>query len=194
MSDKTYHHGNLREALIEAGIELINREGAKQLSLRAVAAHCNVSHAAPYSHFKGKKELLEAMQQHVASRFTALFENILQANDRNNPGIIDELGVAYISFFIDNPQYFSFLFSRGSMKIDLSLRGGGKESFPAFQIFKDTATHIYQSLGLPQAQIQNIIIVKWSVVHGLASIATMEGVYYDKDWKSQIRELLCLES
>ena len=58
----SYHHGNLRQALIEAGIKIINESGEENLSLRKVAALCNVSHAAPYAHFKDKDELLEAIK------------------------------------------------------------------------------------------------------------------------------------
>ena len=50
----SYHHGNLRQALIDAGIKIINESGEESLSLRKVAAECNVSHAAPYAHFNSK--------------------------------------------------------------------------------------------------------------------------------------------
>ena len=54
----SYHHGNLREALIDAGIKIINENGEENLSLRKVAAACDVSHAAPYAHFRDKEELI----------------------------------------------------------------------------------------------------------------------------------------
>ena len=60
---QTYHHKDLRNALIEKGIEIVNIEGMQAFSLRKVATACGVSHAAPYSHFQNKEELLEAMQQ-----------------------------------------------------------------------------------------------------------------------------------
>ena len=72
----SYHHGNLRQALIEAGIKIINESGEENLSLRKVAALCNVSHAAPYAHFKDKDELLEAIKSSVTDRFIALLGNM----------------------------------------------------------------------------------------------------------------------
>ena len=54
MKSKSYHHGDLRNALIETGIELINEYGEEKLSLRKVATKCGVSNAAPYAHFKNK--------------------------------------------------------------------------------------------------------------------------------------------
>ena len=192
--NKSYHHGNLRIALIEAGIEIINKDGLNQLSLRKTASLCNVSHAAPYSHFNNKEELLEAMQNHVASRFTALFEDIIENSDKACPDVIKKMGAAYISFFIDNPKYFNFLFFKGNMKINLSIKESEKDSFSAFQIFKETAIKIFKNLGMSEEQIQNLIIINWAIVHGIASIATMKGVTYDKDWKAKIEELLCLEN
>ena len=65
----SYHHGNLRQALIDAGIKIINENGEENLSLRKVAAACGVSHAAPYAHFKDKDELIEAIKDNVTEKF-----------------------------------------------------------------------------------------------------------------------------
>ena len=59
MSNNSYHHGNLKNALIEAGIEMVNEGGTASLSLRKVAAKCGVSNAAPYAHFAGKEEMTQ---------------------------------------------------------------------------------------------------------------------------------------
>ena len=74
MSD-TYHHGNLRQALIEAGIGIINESGEDGLSLRKAAMACNVSHAAPYAHFKDKDELIEAIKSSVTEQFMKELED-----------------------------------------------------------------------------------------------------------------------
>jgi len=189
-----YHHGNLRISLIEAGIKLINKEGLNQLSLRKVAALCNVSHAAPYSHFKSKEELVCAMQEHVAGRFTQIFNDILSNNDKNNPSILGKIGEAYVLFFLDNPQYFDFLFFKGDPKINLKVSDSKKDSFPAFQIFKDTAVRIFKQFGMTEEKIQDEIISKWAFVHGFTSIATLKSVTYDKDWKDKIKEFLCVDN
>ena len=68
MSD-SYHHGNLRQALIDAGVRIINESGEENLSLRQVALRCKVSHAAPYAHFKDKEELVEAIKTSVTEQF-----------------------------------------------------------------------------------------------------------------------------
>ena len=66
---QTYHHKDLRNALIETGIQIVNTEGVNAFSLRKVAAACGVSHAAPYSHFQNKEELLEAMQLIMSQKY-----------------------------------------------------------------------------------------------------------------------------
>ena len=72
---QTYHHKNLRNALIETGIQLVSTEGVNAFSLRKVAAACGVSHAAPYSHFQNKEELLEAMD-HNFEGYDAIFRMV----------------------------------------------------------------------------------------------------------------------
>ena len=62
---KSYHHGNLREELIKKGIEMINEVGEEKLSLRRIAKMCGVSNAAPYTYFKKKSDLLEAMSDYI---------------------------------------------------------------------------------------------------------------------------------
>ena len=73
MDNKPYHHGNLRSALVEAGLELISMEGEETLSLRKAALKCGVSNAAPYSHFNNKDEFIAAIQQHImVNSFTTI--------------------------------------------------------------------------------------------------------------------------
>ena len=66
----TYHHGNLKEELIKAGIEMITKEGVDKLSIRMAAITCNVSHNAPYNYFKNKKEYLKAIKQYIEQKFS----------------------------------------------------------------------------------------------------------------------------
>lgn len=117
---KSYHHRDLKNALIEKGIELVNREGVNSFSLRKVAADCGVSHAAPYSHFQSKEELLNAMQQHITDRFSELLEHTIKKYEHETD-LLKHMGIAYVSFFIENPSYFSFLYLQSNMKIDLTL-------------------------------------------------------------------------
>ena len=87
MSDN-YHHGNLRRALIDAGVRIINEEGEDKLSLRKVAAACEVSHAAPYAHFKDKEELLAAIKSDVTERFMGELEKDIEKAESAEKAIL----------------------------------------------------------------------------------------------------------
>ena len=83
----SYHHGNLRQALIDAGIKLINENGEENLSLRKVAAACDVSHAAPYAHFKDKEELIDAIKENVTDlmRISRTRKNLSMRSRKMSP-------------------------------------------------------------------------------------------------------------
>lgn len=191
MSEKPYHHGNLRNSLIEAGIELINDKGEDGLSLRKVAAFCGVSHSAPYSHFKNKDELLQGMQNHVTKLFMrALESSIENYSQTKDPEILIQIGKAYVLFFIHQPHYFNFLFYHSSMSINLAMDDDCKDNFPPFELLRQYSFRIFKNLGMDDETIKDSIISMWSTVHGLASIATMKNVHYDKSWESKIEDLI----
>ena len=99
--DKThsYHHGNLRNELIERAIAIVNDEGEQALSIRKVAGACGVSYAAPYAHFKNKEQLLSACREYVSKQFADFLANSIAGKDITNPETLNILGNAYIEFF-----------------------------------------------------------------------------------------------
>ena len=190
MTDNAYHHGDLRNCLIKAGIELINQVGEQQFSLRKVCAQCSVSQAAPYSHFKNKEDLLKAMQDHVIGQFMGVLESaIASCPDQNDPNVIIQMGRSYVLFFIENPQYFQFLFSHSNMQINLSIDESGDNNFPPLELLKTVAVPI---LGkqLSKEKMEDTIISLWATVHGLASIATMKNIHYEKRWEDKITDII----
>lgn len=189
MEKKSYHHNDLRNALIEKGIEFVNTEGFSQFSLRKVALACGVSHAAPYSHFQSKEALLDTMQSHVTSQFTAMLEETISAHP-NEPVILEYLGKAYVQFFVENPHYFSFLFQRSTMQIDLSLQSKDAENYQPFEIYKKIVLSLLKKTALPKEKYKDAIIVIWAFIHGIASLATMKNVTYDEDWDEKISDFM----
>lgn len=189
MENRPYHHGNLRNALIGAGLELINTEGEENLSLRKAALKCGVSNAAPYAHFNSKDEFIAAIQQHIMDLFTSTLEQTVEMYT-DTPNILLMLGTAYVKFFYKNPLYFDFLFSRKNIQINLSLDCAGEKEIPPLKILKQIATQTFRKIDMPESVIQNIIIAMWALVHGLSAIATMPNVEYDKDWETRIEEII----
>jgi len=190
MSSKPYHHGNLKEALIEAGIELINQEGLDKLSLRKVASLCGVSQAAPYTHFQSKEDLLQAMRDYVLAQFMEVLEKSISVYGQKDERALIEMGKSYVMFFIDNPQYFNFIFSEHCMQVHLSIETEETDNFPPFKLMKDTAIPILATKGISNEKIEDAIISLWATVHGLASIATMKNVHYDKDWGKKVEDII----
>ena len=189
MENRPYHHGNLRNALIGAGLELINTEGEENLSLRKVALKCGVSNAAPYAHFNSKDEFIAAIQQHIMDLFTSTLEQTVEMY-ADTPNILLMLGTAYVKFFYKNPLYFDFLFSRKNIQINLSLDCAGEKEIPPLKILKQIATQTFRKIDMPESVMQNKIIAMWALVHGLSAIATMPNVEYDKDWETRIEEII----
>lgn len=189
--DKPYHHGNLKNELLEAGIDLINKEGENNFSLRKVAARCGVSHAAPYSHFQNKEDLLKEMQAYVTAQFMEALEHTVRAGSSpDDPELLIQIGKTYVLFFLHHPQYFSFLFSQPCMEIDLSMNGDGENDFPPFRLFRDVAQRALTKMGLPANKISDAVISMWASVHGLSSIVTMKYVRYDQNWEEKIEDII----
>lgn len=157
--------------------------------MRKVAAACGVSHAAPYSHFQNKEELLEAMQLFITDKFSKLLESTIQEN-KNIAEILKAMGITYVSFFVENPAYFQFLYSQSNIKIDLSLSISDKENYKPYIIYKDVVNKLLEQVHYPLEQRNDIIITIWAFIHGITSLATMNNVYYNNNWKLKVIDFM----
>ncbi len=186
---KSYHHGDLRNILIEKGIEYINKEGEEKFSLRKVASECGVSSAAPYTHFKDKNELLDAMSGHIINLLTVNLEKTAEKY-RGREDMLAMLGKSYVMFFYNTPQYYSFIFSRKNIEVDLSLKVDDKDMNRPLSILKKEAVEAFGKAGFSEKVIQNKIIAMWALVQGLTSIAVMPNVKYEENWEEKIEEII----
>lgn len=176
---KPYHHGDLRNKLIETGIMLVSEEGMNNFSLRKVAARCGVSHGAPYAHFENMEALQKAMGEHVTERFLDKLHRAVQTETSSRTAIT-ALGVAYINFFSDNPHYFNFLFYYSGISIDLDHETC--ESYPPFAYFREISFAMLNEMGVPEEQRTANMLALWSMVHGMASLLTNQAVHYSGNW------------
>lgn len=187
---QSYHHGNLRQELIKAGITMVQQVGIEKLSLRKLASLCGVSEAAPYSHFANKDELLAAMQDYVIQQLMERFEKAVECTENpDSPDAILNMGKAYVLFFMENPEYYSFLFMQQCIPIDLSVPDA-KESFPPFQYYKDKVFQVYRKAGLDEERIKYGMIAMWAKVHGIAAITSMKCVTKDFAWEDVLEKIL----
>lgn len=190
-SNLPYHRKDLKNLLIEKGIEIVNTDGIQSFSLRKAAAACKVSHAAPYSHFHNKEELLNAMQLHITERFSQKLKAAIEENE-NPSDLLKNLGTAYVSFFIDNPAYFQFLYSKSNIKVDLTLSTSDAENYKPYILYKNCVLSLLNQKKYPQEKQNDILITIWSFIHGLTALATMKNVQYNENWKEKINDFMNL--
>ena len=186
-----YHREGLKNLLIEKGIEIVNTDGVQSFSLRKAAAACKVSHAAPYSHFHNKEELLNAMQLHITDRFSKTLETAI-AENKKPAALLKKLGIAYVSFFIDNPAYFQFLYSKSDIKVDLTLSIPDEENYKPYILYKNSILSLLKQTKVPKKKQNDILITIWAFIHGLTALAAMKNVHYDKNWKEKITDFMDL--
>ena len=186
-----YHREGLKNLLIEKGIEIVNTDGVQSFSLRKAAAACKVSHAAPYSHFHNKEELLNAMQLYITERFSKTLETAV-AENKKPAALLKKLGIAYVSFFIDNPAYFQFLYSSSDIKVDLTLSIPDEENYKPYILYKNSILSLLKQAKVPKKKQNDILITIWAFIHGLTALAAMKNVLYDKNWKEKITDFMDL--
>ena len=190
-SKKSYHHGNLREELIEKGIEMINEVGEEKLSLRRIAKMCGVSNAAPYTYFKKKSDLLEAMSDYIW-KILAMELAKTRKKYENSEDLLVKLGKTYVMFFCENHKYYYFIISRSNTKMDLLSEFSKIENSnqSAFNILKSEATKVLQKADVPNQAMQDKIIAMWALVQGLVTIMIMNDITYSEIWEEKIEEII----
>lgn len=164
-----YHHGNLKEALIRAALELIAEKGPAGFTFAEAARWAGVSPAAPYRHFRDRDELLAD----VARRGFELFETALAKswdNGRPDPlAAFDRLGKAYLTFARSEPAYYSAMFEAGvSLESDPSLRQASERAFGVLRNATEKLIDIMPEKGRPPALMMSLHI--WALSHGVASL------------------------
>lgn len=191
-----YHHGNLKQELIDTGIRIFNSEGEQGLSLRKVAAACGVSHAAPYAHFKDKEDLLEAMKKNVTEKFTEYLSGVVSAVDGDFEDLIErkivELGKGYVRFFLENPEYFNFIFYGQKISVHLGANDDYSEDYGPYRMFRELFEQYIESKlpGISDLEKETRLIKAWIVVHGLSSVVCMENVEVGRPWEEFIQALI----
>ena len=162
MSTSTYHHGDLRAALLRAAGEILETEGFGALTLREVARRTGVSHNAPYRHFPDRDSLLAAL----AAQGYAAFAESLQQRPRS------EMGEAYVQFALEQPQRFRLMFG-GTLQV------GDRRVYEAL---KDS----FADLG---EGAEHAAAAAWALVHGLSHLL-LDGHFAGRDRTRFVREVL----
>ncbi|MFD1795401.1 TetR/AcrR family transcriptional regulator [Paracoccus aurantiacus] len=110
---RPYHHGNLREALVEAAVALIEESGPQGFTLAEAARRAGVSAAAPYRHFKGRDDLLEEIAKRGFEEFGSAMWDAWDDGLPNPLAAFSRLGQCYLDFARERPAYYIAMFESG---------------------------------------------------------------------------------
>src|SRR4051812_26605916 len=167
-----YHHGDLRQALINEALRIIRKHGVEAVTLRAVAGALGVSRTALYRHFTDKRALLETV---ACEGFRMLREATVTAWERGGRDAagFKAMGVAYVQFAVDNPEHYRVMFGSALERSKGPVRDPelAKEGGAAFQALVDALIDQQRHGLIRQDDPLQLAQFIWSLVHGVAMLA-----------------------
>jgi len=189
MEKDKYHHGDLKQALIESGMKILKEEGVNALTLRSAARAAGVSHSAPYSHFADKQALLAAIS---TMGFNDLYGRITTTvmEFRNSPReLLTETGWTYIQFAVSEPNCFKLMFS-GILEDEHSYPEFMAAVQKTYQKLVDVVEICQEGKVLRSGPQEENAIAVWSLVHGFVSLYLEQQLPGRVLEKYQLKKLL----
>jgi len=164
-----YHHGNLREALIAAALELIAAKGPLGFTFAEAARSAGVSQAAPYRHFRDRDELMADVAKRGFERFEARLEHAWGKGLPEPVTSFLRLGKAYLAFAREEPAYYAAMFEAGiPLDGNPELQQLGDRAFAVLRTASDAVCARLPKESRPPALMMALHI--WSLSHGIASL------------------------
>jgi AcrR family transcriptional regulator len=155
---QTYHHGDLRAALVRAALELLEESGESELSLRATARRAGVSPSAPYRHYADREALVSAV---AAVGYMELLQRLAAVHPApGTPQEIGDIAVEYVHFALDRPALFRAMFGE-------SCDDDNAERVAAVAAISQYVLAIAQRLSV-DSDVDALATALWAMVHGLA--------------------------
>lgn len=168
-SERGYHHGNLREALVEAARKLIAEKGPAGFTFAEAARSAGVSAAAPYRHFRDRDALLADVARQGFERFEAMLSTGWNGGKPDVLTSFHNVGRAYLAFARSEPAYYAAMFEAGVPPgLNAELRAASDR---AFAVLRGAAEALAASLPTdkrPPALMMSLHI--WAMAHGIASL------------------------
>ncbi|MEZ5828275.1 MAG: TetR/AcrR family transcriptional regulator [Hyphomicrobiales bacterium] len=171
---RSYHHGNLKEVLLEAARKLIEEHGAFGFSLTEAARLAGVSPAAPYRHFRDRDALLAEVARNGFERFAARLDAAWNNGVPTPLSAFESLGRAYLAFAREEPASYTVMFETGLAP------GTEGETLPAAERAFDVLQRAAAALcrHLPEAERPPLKLVGlhiWAIAHGAATLFSQDG-------------------
>ena len=174
---------NTRQQLILAGIEEINAHGVTEFSIRRVAAACQVSCAAPYRHFKDKRDFIAAVIEHVNEQWHHRQAEVLQHCADNLRDQIVEVCVAFVAFLMEKPHYRGVLMLKDEQFDNLYHKVRGQMSSTMQQM----QARFFSQIGYDEATIRRKRLLVRSLLFGSVFLFDAGEVEYGQEALENIR-------
>jgi len=168
----SYHHGDLRAALLRAAGELLAERGIEGFTLRECARRAGVSHGAPAHHFGDAAGMLTAYAAQGYERMTALMRDYQARAEADHGSHLKAAGLAYIDFAVANRAQFQLMFRSDRINPDDAEFAAAAEA--AFEALAGAARDAAPRASADATQISDRMLLAWSMVHGFATLA-LEG-------------------
>jgi AcrR family transcriptional regulator len=164
-----YHHGNLREALIQAALDLIAKKGPGGFTFADAARSAGVSSAAPYRHFRDRDALIADVARRGFELFAAHLDHAWSDGRPDPFTAFENFGRAYLAFARDEPAYYSAMFEAGvALDSDLGLRHASDRAFAVLRRASEALSALAPAAARPPALMMSLHI--WALSHGVASL------------------------
>ncbi|NBC34381.1 MAG: TetR family transcriptional regulator [Alphaproteobacteria bacterium] len=171
---RSYHHGNLREALVAAAVRLIGEKGPGGFTFAEAARAAGVSPAAPYRHFRDRDALLADVAAQGFDRFTAALEAAWNDGAPDPLAALERLGRAYLDFARREPAYYAAMFE-ANLPADLhqEVTRAGDAAFAVLRRAADAVCDRLPTDRRPPALM--VALHVWSLAHGIAALFGRDG-------------------
>lgn len=170
---RPYHHGNLRDALVQAGVELARTGGPNAVVLRAASRQAGVTHNAAYRHFAGQEDLLAAVAEQCMTQLSLLMiERVDQVTARGRArraaARLEAIGRAYIDFARTEPGWFRTAFN--SARAHPTTRSAPEPVPNPYDLLSARLDELVEVGALTRKRRAGAEYAAWSAVHGLSSL------------------------
>jgi AcrR family transcriptional regulator len=163
---KTYHHGDLREALVLAATELLEEQGLSSFTLRECARRAGVSHAAPAHHFATAADLLAELAARGFERFVAALDDAADETEGTAMARLTAMGRAYVAFALANPAVYGLMFRGGANPLQ-----SPRLKTAATAAWQQLSEAVAATLGPKRKdEVTAKAAAVWALVHGTATL------------------------
>jgi AcrR family transcriptional regulator len=196
--ESSYHHGDLREALIQAGLLILREQGIQKLSLREAARTAGVSQAAPYRHFENKEALIAAIAQ---EGFSLLGQRVHEAAFTHRIGAEErfhQIALAYLQIALSHTDHFRLMFAGTPPLSPEKYPDLDRSTQSLFGEFVGVIDQCQRERIVRNGNVEQLALIAWSSIHGFASLVVNRSLGFlaipssqvELAMRSHIRNLL----